>query len=158
MTGVRTVSYTHLAKKTGVDEVAAVNPEAAKKPAAKKAIDDALKAKEAAIDARPDLTDDEKKAAKDAAKDAADKAKEAIDAAPTDVAVDAAKETGTGDIAKVNSVAKEVAKKAVADELAKNCLLYTSFAFLDMVRQGLLTSEVASHQLGMTVAEFEALL
>ncbi len=32
------------------------------------------------------------------------------------------------------------------------------FAFLDMVHQGLLTSEVASQQLGMTVAEFEALL
>ncbi len=32
------------------------------------------------------------------------------------------------------------------------------FAFLDMVRQGLLTSEVASEQLGMSVAEFEALL
>ena len=32
------------------------------------------------------------------------------------------------------------------------------FAFLDMVRQGLLPSEVASEQLGMTVAEFEALL
>ena len=32
------------------------------------------------------------------------------------------------------------------------------FAFLDMVRQGLLTSEVASQQLGMTVSEFEALL
>ncbi len=32
------------------------------------------------------------------------------------------------------------------------------FAFLDMVRQGLLTSEVASHQLGMSVAEFELLL
>ena len=32
------------------------------------------------------------------------------------------------------------------------------FAFLDMVRQGLLTAEVASEQLGMTVAEFEALL
>ena len=32
------------------------------------------------------------------------------------------------------------------------------FAFLDMVRQGLLTSEVASEQLGMRVAEFEALL
>ena len=32
------------------------------------------------------------------------------------------------------------------------------FSFLDMVRQGLLTSEVASKQLGMTVAEFEALL
>ena len=32
------------------------------------------------------------------------------------------------------------------------------FAFLDMVHQGLLTSEVASQQLGMTVSEFEALL
>ena len=32
------------------------------------------------------------------------------------------------------------------------------FAFLGMVHQGLLTSEVASQQLGMTVAEFEALL
>ena len=32
------------------------------------------------------------------------------------------------------------------------------FAFLDMVRQGLLISEVASEQLGMTLAEFEALL
>ena len=32
------------------------------------------------------------------------------------------------------------------------------FAFLDMVRQGLLTPEVASQQLGMSVSEFEALL
>ncbi len=32
------------------------------------------------------------------------------------------------------------------------------FAFLDMVRQGLLTPEVASHQLGMTVAEFKEFL
>ena len=32
------------------------------------------------------------------------------------------------------------------------------FAFLDMVRQGLLTSEIASQQLRMSVAEFEALL
>ena len=32
------------------------------------------------------------------------------------------------------------------------------FAFLDMVRQGLLPSEVASKQLGMTVSEFETLL
>ena len=32
------------------------------------------------------------------------------------------------------------------------------FAFLDMVRQGLLTSEIASQQLGMTVTEFESLL
>ena len=32
------------------------------------------------------------------------------------------------------------------------------FAFLDMVRQHVLTSEVASEQLGMTVAEFKSLL
>ena len=32
------------------------------------------------------------------------------------------------------------------------------FAFLDMVRQGLLAPEVASQQLGMSVAEFESLL
>jgi len=32
------------------------------------------------------------------------------------------------------------------------------FAFLDMVRQGLLTSEAAGQQLGMTVSEFEDLL
>ena len=32
------------------------------------------------------------------------------------------------------------------------------FAFLDMVRQHVLTSEFASEQLGMSVAEFDALL
>ena len=32
------------------------------------------------------------------------------------------------------------------------------FAFLDMVRQHVLSSEFASQQLGMTVTEFEALL
>ena len=32
------------------------------------------------------------------------------------------------------------------------------FAFLDMVRQRLLTAEIASQQLGMTVTEFESLL
>ena len=32
------------------------------------------------------------------------------------------------------------------------------FAFLDMVRQHVLTSEFASEQLGMNVAEFESLL
>ncbi|CWE64258.1 surface anchored protein [Streptococcus pneumoniae] len=105
------------AKEAGTGAVEAINPEAKAKPEAKQAIDDALKAKEAAIDARTDLTDDEKKAAKDAAKDAADKAKEAIDAAPSNAEVDKAKEAGTGEIAKVNPVAKEAAKKAVADEL-----------------------------------------
>ena len=107
------------AKKTGVDEVTAVNPAAVKKPAAKKAIDDALTAKNNAIDARTDLTDAEKKVAKDKATEEAKKAKEAIDAATTDAAVDTAKTAGLDEVAKVNPVAKEVAKKAVADELDK---------------------------------------
>ena len=107
------------AKNTGVSDVKAVNPEAAKKPAAKKAIDEALKAKEDAIDARTDLSDKEKAAAKLAAKNIADAAKKAIDNATTDAEVDAAQTTGTDNIATVNPVAKEAAKQAVADELAK---------------------------------------
>ena len=107
------------AKKTGVADVTAVNPAAVKKTEAKQAIDDALTAKNNAIDARTDLTDAEKKAAKDKAAEAAKKAKEAIDAATTDAAVDTATTAGLDEIAKVNPVAKEAAKKAVADELAK---------------------------------------
>jgi len=105
------------AKTSGVSEVQAVNPTAVKKPEAKQAVADALKAKEAAIDARTDLTDAEKKVAKDAAKAKADAATKAIDAATTDAAVDTAKTAGTDDIATVNPVAKEAAKKAVADTL-----------------------------------------
>ena len=107
------------AKNTGVSEVKAVNPKAAKKPAAKKAIDDALKTKEEAIDARTDLSDKEKAAAKLAAKNIADAAKKAIDNATTDAEVETAQTTGTNNIATVNPIAKEAAKKEVADELAK---------------------------------------
>ena len=107
------------AKKTGVADVTAVNPAAVKKTEAKQAIDDALTAKNNAIDARTDLTDAEKKAAKDKAAEEAKKAKEAIDAATTDASVDTATTAGLDEIAKVNPVAKEAAKKAVADELAK---------------------------------------
>ena len=107
------------AKNTGVSEVKAVNPEAAKKPAAKKAIDEALKAKEDAIDARTDLSDKEKAAAKLAAKNIAEAAKKAIDKATTDAEVETAQTTGTDNIATVNPIAKEAAKKEVADELAK---------------------------------------
>ena len=107
------------AKNTGVSEVKAVNPEAAKKPAAKIAIDEALKAKEDAIDARTDLSDKEKAAAKLVAKNIADAAKKAIDNATTDAEVETAQTTGTDNIATVNPIAKEAAKKEVADELAK---------------------------------------
>ena len=107
------------AKNTGVSEVQAVNPTAVKKPEAKKAVADALKAKEEAIDARTDLSDKEKAAAKLAAKNIADAAKKAIDNATTDADVANAQTVGTNDIATVNPVAKEKAKQAVADELAK---------------------------------------
>nr|WP_269208048.1 DUF1542 domain-containing protein [Gemella haemolysans] len=48
------------AKANGTTEVNNVNPTPEAKPAAKKAVEDALKAKEAAIDANNDLTDEEK--------------------------------------------------------------------------------------------------
>ncbi|WP_148129368.1 DUF1542 domain-containing protein, partial [Streptococcus sp. HMSC073F11] len=56
------------AKNDGVTSVSSVSPTAQAKPAAKQAIDDALKAKEAAINANNDLTDEEKTAAKADAK------------------------------------------------------------------------------------------
>ena len=109
------------AKNTGVLEVKAVNPEAKAKPAAKKVIDDALKAKESEIDARTDLTDDEKTAAKEEAKAAADKAKENVDKATTDAAVKEAENTGTSEVKAVNPEAKSkpAAKKAIDDKLAE---------------------------------------
>ncbi|WP_234446919.1 DUF1542 domain-containing protein, partial [Streptococcus oralis] len=67
--------------------IASVSPTAQSKPAAKQSIDDALKAKEAAIDSRTDLTDEEKAAAKADAKAKADEAKKNIDAATTNAEV-----------------------------------------------------------------------
>ena len=105
------------AKTKGVADVTAVNPVAAKKPAAKKAIEDALTAKNNAIDGRTDLTPEEKQAAKDKAAEEAKNAKEAIDAATTDAAVDQAKTAGETAVAAVTPVAKEPAKQAIAKAL-----------------------------------------
>ena len=109
------------AKDKGVSEVKAINPEAKAKPAAKKAIDEALKAKEAEIDARTDLTDEEKTAAKEDAKAAADKAKENIDKATTDAAVKEAEKAGTSEVKAINpeAKAKPAAKKAIDEKLAE---------------------------------------
>ena len=109
------------AKDKGVSEVKAINPEAKAKPAAKKAIDDVLKAKEAEIDARTDLTDEEKTAAKEEAKAAADKAKENIDKATTDAAVKEAEKAGTSEVKAINpeAKAKPAAKKAIDEKLAE---------------------------------------
>ena len=107
------------AKSTGTTEVNGVNPTAQSKPVAKQAIDEALKAKEAAIDSRTDLTDEEKAVARADAKAKADEAKKNIDNATTDEAVSQAKTAGTTSIASVNPTAqsKPAAKQAIDDAL-----------------------------------------
>ncbi|ETI95607.1 MAG: hypothetical protein Q617_SPSC00158G0001, partial [Streptococcus sp. DORA_10] len=93
------------------------------KTEAKQAIDEALKAKSAEIDARTDLTDEEKAAAKSEAKAKADAAKEVIDKATTNAEVDQAKSTGIAEVTSVNpgAVAKTEAKQAIDEALkAKN--------------------------------------
>uniref|UniRef100_UPI0028D391F6 DUF1542 domain-containing protein n=1 Tax=uncultured Granulicatella sp. TaxID=316089 RepID=UPI0028D391F6 len=110
------------AKISGVADVESVNPQASqKKTDAKNAVDDVLKAKEAAIDANNDLTDEEKAKAKEDAKAKADAAKEAINNARTNDAVTQAKENGTTEVNNVNPqpAAKPEAKKAVEDALAE---------------------------------------
>ena len=111
------------AKTAGTTEVNAVNPEAVAKTEAKKAVDEALKAKNDEIDARTDLTNEEKAAAKAEAKSKADAAKQAIDKATTNAEVEQAKTNGTTEVSSVNpeAVAKTEAKKAIEEVLkAKN--------------------------------------
>ncbi|NYS33379.1 DUF1542 domain-containing protein, partial [Streptococcus danieliae] len=112
------------AKNVGANAITAVNPEAVAKPTAKAAIDKAAADKKAAIDARNDLTQEEKDKAKSTVDEEADKAKDAVDAATDQAGVDAAKDSGTGEIAKVNPeaaakpAAKEAIDKAAADKKA----------------------------------------
>ncbi|MCG4865474.1 DUF1542 domain-containing protein, partial [Streptococcus mitis] len=107
------------AKNDGAASVASVNPTAQAKPAAKQAIDDALKVKTDAIDANNDLTAEEKAAAKQEAQDKATAAKQAIDNATTNAAVDQAKDNGTTEVNNVNPtpVAKTAAKQAIDEAL-----------------------------------------
>ncbi|WP_255262214.1 DUF1542 domain-containing protein, partial [Streptococcus mitis] len=103
----------------GAASVDSVNPTAQAKPAAKKAVEDALKAKEAEIDARDDLTAEEKISSKEEAKTKADEAKQAVDKATTNADVENAKTTGVADVNSLNPVAvkKPEAKKAVEEAL-----------------------------------------
>ena len=116
------------AKTAGTTEIAKVNPVA--KENAKEAIDNALTAKNQEIDNRTDLSDAEKKAAKDEAQKLADAELAKITAQPDNAdtpeaaaaaqkIVDGAEDKGVADVTSVNPVAKEAAKKAVADELTK---------------------------------------
>uniref|UniRef100_UPI0028D3FD85 DUF1542 domain-containing protein n=1 Tax=uncultured Granulicatella sp. TaxID=316089 RepID=UPI0028D3FD85 len=91
----------------GKENIAKINPENLKDKA-KKAIDEALAAKEKAIDARIDLTEEEKEAAKKAAREEAEAAKNAIDKATTSEDINKVLEDGKENIAKINPLgAKE---------------------------------------------------
>ena len=104
-------------KDRGEEKVEKVDPAAKVKPAAKAAIDAALKAQEQAIDAKPDSTKEEKEAAKEEARAKAETAKEAIDKATSNADVTAAKEAGVGTITPVEPKAevKPAAKQAIED-------------------------------------------
>ncbi|MCC4438967.1 DUF1542 domain-containing protein, partial [Limosilactobacillus reuteri] len=111
------------AKDNGVETINKVNvPDtSATKDDAKAAIDQAAKAKNAAIDAS-NLTAEEKAALKQEVSDAQTAANQAIDKATTKDAVNTAKENGVETINKVNvpdtSATKEAAKNAI-DQAAK---------------------------------------
>ena len=104
-------------KDRGEEKVEKVDPAAKVKPAAKAAIDAALKAQEQAIDAKPDSTKEEKEAAKEEARAKAEEAKKAIDAATSNADVTSAKEAGVGTITPVEPKAevKPAAKQAIED-------------------------------------------
>ena len=106
-----------VAEQQGTTKVADVDPTAKAKPAAKAAIDAALKAQEAAIDAKPESTKEEKEAAKAEARAKAEAAKTAIDAAASNGDVTTAQEAGVATITPVEPKAevKPAAKQAIED-------------------------------------------
>ena len=109
----------------GKAEIAKVTPAAAVevgKSAAKAEIEKVAKAKEAAIDANDKLSEAEKAAAKAQVAAEAKKAIEAIEKATTEADVEAAKEAGKAEIAKVAPETTDYKAKAKAEveaELAK---------------------------------------
>ena len=116
------------AKGTGITEIGKVNPVA--KENAKEAIGNALTAKNKEIDDRKDLTQAEKDAAKAEAKKLADAELTKVNAQPDNAEtaeaaaaaqklVNDAEDKGVADVTSVYPIAKEQAKKAVADELAE---------------------------------------
>ena len=116
------------AKTDGATAVGKINPVAKEK--AKQAVTDALNAKKDALDKRTDLSDAEKAEAKKEAEKLADAqlaeiAKQPADApTPAEVTaaqdkVDKAKNDGIKNTTNLTPIAKEQAKKAVADKLAE---------------------------------------
>ena len=118
---VATKAELEKAKEAGTTAIAADNPVVAKKDAAKADVEAERKAKADAINADTNLSQAEKDAAIAKINKAAEDATKAIDAATTDADVDTAKNAGTTEFGKVNPIAKENAKEAIANALtAKN--------------------------------------
>ncbi|MFS4464802.1 SasC/FmtB family protein [Staphylococcus haemolyticus] len=101
----------------GNNTIASIQPEVTKKAAARKAIDDEVVAKKAAIDNVADATDEEKQAAKDKVDAEATKAKAAIDRANTNSDVEQAKSSGVSTIEAIQpeTIKKSSAKQAIDD-------------------------------------------
>ena len=93
-------------KMAGVAAIHAVTPQPKAKPEAIQAIERAAETQRQAIQARPDLTQDEKDAAKEQVTQAAATATKAVEDAPNQTAVEAAKTNGTSTIAGINPAAK----------------------------------------------------
>ncbi|HEL2056431.1 TPA: DUF1542 domain-containing protein, partial [Streptococcus suis] len=105
------------AEESGTAAIAEDVLDAAKLDAKNKIAEDVTAAKEA-IDNNPNLSEDEKQAAKDAVDAEAEKANQAIDAATTPEAVQAAEEAGTEAIAEdVLDAAKLDAKNKIAKDV-----------------------------------------
>ena len=120
-TNLTTKAALDKAKEAGATSIAADNPVVTKKDSAKADVEAARKAKADAINADKNLSQAEKDAAIAKINKVAEDATKAIDAATTDAAVDTAKNTGTTEFGKVNPIAKENAKEAIANALtAKN--------------------------------------
>ncbi|MEB5761277.1 SasC/FmtB family protein [Staphylococcus haemolyticus] len=103
----------------GSNTIATIQPEVTKKATARKAIDDEVVAKKAAIDTVADATDEEKQAAKDKVDAEATKAKAAIDRANTNSDVEQAKSSSVSTIEAIQpeTIKKSSAKQAI-DESA----------------------------------------
>ncbi|MBW8144868.1 DUF1542 domain-containing protein, partial [Streptococcus pseudopneumoniae] len=106
------------AQTAGTTAIAADNPVVSAKPDAKRAVDEAVKAKEDEINKSPNLSDKEKADALKKVKEEADKVKAQIDAAPTNADVDTAAAKIGDALKKVNPVGKDLAKEAVTNALA----------------------------------------
>ncbi|WP_254613587.1 SasC/FmtB family protein [Staphylococcus borealis] len=105
------------AQNNGSSSIASIQPEVVKKAAARKAIDDEVVAKKAAIDTVNDATEEEKQAAKAKVDAEATKAKVAIDQANTNNEVEQAKSSGVTTIEGIqpDTIKKSSAKQAIDD-------------------------------------------